>query len=107
MLPTASPVLCSGKAMSAKTVSSSIRLYLLGSFRIESFGGETAQVIRLPRRKVEALLAYLVLHPEAHLREKLAALVWGDFPDAQARAGLAQPSQPKNLQSDCHSTLRP
>jgi len=61
-----------------------IRLYLLGQYRIESDTGP----IRLPRRKVEALLAYLALYPTAHPREKLAALLWGDFSDAQARASL-------------------
>ena len=43
---------------------------------------------RLPTRKVQALLAYLVLHPEAHTREKLAARLWGDSPDEQARGSL-------------------
>lgn len=59
----------------------SLHLYLLGLFRLESAQGP----IQLPTRKVEALLAYLVLHPEVHAREKLAALLWGDYPDAQAR----------------------
>ena len=39
-------------------------------------------------RKVESLLAYLVLNPEKHAREKLAALLWGDVPDEQARHSL-------------------
>ena len=61
-----------------------LRLYLLGAFRIE----RDSQPIRLPRRKVESLLAYLVLHPQLHAREKLAALLWGDFPDAPALHSL-------------------
>lgn len=61
-----------------------LRLYVLGSFRIE----RGSQPIRLPRRKVESLLAYLVLHPEPHARKKLAALFWGDFPDARALHSL-------------------
>ena len=61
-----------------------ISLYLLGTFRVE----RDARPIRLPTREVEALLAYLVLHPEAHTREKLAALLWGDSPDEQARGSL-------------------
>lgn len=41
--------------------------------------------VHLPTRKIEALLAFLVLHPEPHAREKLAALFWGEIPDNQAR----------------------
>ncbi|MCB0164875.1 MAG: hypothetical protein KDI79_11655, partial [Anaerolineae bacterium] len=62
----------------------SFRLYLFGSFRLES----ERQPIRLPTRKVDALLAYLALHPQPHSREKLAALFWGETTDAQARASL-------------------
>ncbi|MCI0553179.1 MAG: NB-ARC domain-containing protein, partial [Anaerolineae bacterium] len=71
-------------------VRSSHRLHLLGSFQIESVDPVVGSVefIHLPRRKVEALLAYLVLNPQAHSREKIAALFWGDFSDAQARASL-------------------
>ena len=61
-----------------------VRLYLLGAFRIEHRGA----AIHLPRRKVESLLAYLVLHPEEHTRDHLATLFWGDFTDDQARASL-------------------
>lgn len=62
----------------------SVRLYLLGPFRVE----RDSQPVRLPTRKLESLLAYLALHPEPHTREKLATLLWGDTPDAQARASL-------------------
>lgn len=61
-----------------------LHVYLFGAFRIEKDG----EPIHLPRRKVESLLAYLILHPEPHSREKLAALLWGEFPDADARASL-------------------
>ena len=60
------------------------------------FGGYEARlgsgpVLTLPTRKVEALLAYLALPPgQAHLRDKLAALLWGEVPDLQARASLRQ-----------------
>ncbi len=67
---------------SAKVIS--LRLYLLGAFRIE----RASQVIALPTRKVESLLAYLALFPEPHSREKLAALLWGDSTDEQARHSL-------------------
>ena len=60
------------------------RIYLLGSFGLESVtsgsrGGRDAQPVALPTRKIEALLAFLALHPESHAREKLAALIWGSF----------------------------
>ncbi len=61
-----------------------LRLCLLGAFRLERNGVE----ISLPRRKLQALLAYLALHPEPHAREKLAALFWGDATDESARASL-------------------
>lgn len=63
---------------------SPLRLYLLGTFRLV----RANQEIPLPRRKMQALLAYLVLHPEAHAREKIAALFWGDSGDQAARSSL-------------------
>src|SRR5258708_1569472 len=60
------------------------RLLLLGDFRLEREGAP----VRLYSRQVKALLAYLVLVPEAHPRENLAALFWGDSTDEQARASL-------------------
>lgn len=59
-------------------------IYLLGPMRIE----QDSVPIRLPRRKVESLLAYLILHPEQHGRDHLATLFWGDSSDAQARHSL-------------------
>ncbi len=60
------------------------RLFLLASFHLE----KDSKTIRLPTRKVESLLAYLTLFPEQHPREKLAALLWGDSTDEQARHSL-------------------
>lgn len=62
------------------------RLYLLGAFRLELAG----ELISLPTRKAESLLAYLALHPEprGHRRERLAAMFWGDSSDADARRSL-------------------
>jgi DNA-binding SARP family transcriptional activator len=40
--------------------------------------------------KALGLLAYLALEPGPHSREKLASLLWGESPDAQARASLRQ-----------------
>jgi predicted ATPase/DNA-binding SARP family transcriptional activator len=71
-------------ASDATPAVASLRLHLLGRFRLE----RDAQSVHLPRRKVESLLAYVALKPEAHLREQLAALLWGDAPDAKARHSL-------------------
>jgi predicted ATPase/DNA-binding SARP family transcriptional activator len=61
-----------------------IRVYLLGRFRIE----RETETIQLSTRKTESLLAFLVLNPENHAREKLAALFWGDASDTEARNSL-------------------
>lgn len=61
-----------------------LRIYLLGPLRIERDGAPLV----LPRRKVELLLAYLLLHPEPQTRDHLATLFWGDSSDAQARHSL-------------------
>ena len=61
-----------------------LHFFLLGSFRIERSG----QPVHLPTRRIESLLAYLLLFPEEHPREKLAALFWGDVPDEHARTSL-------------------
>ncbi|CAN5608408.1 BTAD domain-containing putative transcriptional regulator [soil metagenome] len=61
-----------------------LRIYLLGPLRIE----RDHEPIHLPRRKVESLLAYLLLHPEKHPRDQLATLFWGDSSDEQARHSL-------------------
>jgi len=63
-----------------------VRAYLTGGFRLE-IGGEPVQ---LPTRKTRSLLAYLILHPGAHSREKLATLFWGDSPDPAARGSLSK-----------------
>lgn len=64
--------------------STGLRIYLLGPLRIE----RDQEIIRLSRRKVEALLAYLLLHPERQTRDHLATLFWGDSSDSQARHSL-------------------
>ncbi|MBI5030656.1 MAG: tetratricopeptide repeat protein [Chloroflexi bacterium] len=78
--------------MSRKLVPSQkeFALYLLGSFQLEMRDGAKKTLIRLPRRKVEILLAHLVLFAdrEGHTREKLAALFWGDTSAEQARMSL-------------------
>lgn len=61
-----------------------IRIYLLGRFQIE----RETKPIQLSTRKNESLLAYLLLNPESHAREKIAALFWGDSSDTEARNSL-------------------
>lgn len=62
-----------------------VDLILLGGFTAVAPDGAT---LRLPA-KARALLAYLAVRPgTAHPRDTLAALLWGDSPDAQARDSL-------------------
>ncbi|MGH9458653.1 MAG: response regulator [Thermoanaerobaculia bacterium] len=64
-----------------------LRLFLLGGFRARL--GETD--LQFPTKKSEGLLAYLAIPPgQMHAREKLAALLWGDSAEEQARQSLRQ-----------------
>jgi predicted ATPase/DNA-binding SARP family transcriptional activator len=83
------------------------RLFVLGSFRLEFPAARiprqnNPQTISLSTRKIESLLAYLALHPEPHTRERMAALIWGDATDEQARNSLrnALSALRKQLQND-------
>src|SRR5262245_4952105 len=63
-------------------------LQLFGGFRAWLDPGD---VVRMPTRKAEALLAYLALPAgQTHPRDKLASLLWGELSEAQARASLRQ-----------------
>src|SRR5499427_2810833 len=65
-----------------------LNLTLLGGRRTRK---EKSQALVIPIKKSQALLAYLALPlGQAHPRDKLAALLWGDMREAQARAGLRQ-----------------
>src|SRR5215207_5338675 len=61
-----------------------VKLFLLGSFELNV----KEQAIHLPTRKMEALLAYLVLHPTVQNRERIASIFWGDSPAELARRSL-------------------
>ena len=64
-----------------------MRLYLLGDFRLEC----DRQPVCLSARKVESLLAYLVLHRSTpQPRQYLAFLLWPDTSEPQARTNLRQ-----------------
>lgn len=63
-----------------------LTLTLFGGFQARLGSG---QALDLPTKKAQALLAYLALRPgQAHPRDKLAALLWGDSDDARARDSL-------------------
>jgi len=65
-----------------------LEITLLGGFQARISQGD---VVALPTRKFQALLAYLALPTgRAHPRDKLAALLWGDLGQKQARANLRQ-----------------
>jgi DNA-binding SARP family transcriptional activator len=71
-------------------VASTLALRLPGGFELRDESGAVVQFAR-PRRKAQALLAHLACHREqAHLREKLAVLLWPDMESEEARANLRQ-----------------
>ena len=63
---------------------SSLRLFLLGSPRLE----RDEVPVEFRYRKNVALLAYLAVGGETHTRESLIALLWPEFEPNRARAGL-------------------
>jgi DNA-binding SARP family transcriptional activator len=65
-----------------------LRLRLLGRFDAQREDGKPVGSLG---GKSQALLAYLALPAgEPHLRDRLAALLWGDLPAARARRSLRQ-----------------
>ncbi|MCP5366826.1 MAG: AAA family ATPase [Hyphomicrobiales bacterium] len=65
-----------------------IRLNLIGGMQIADGAGRP---LALGAKKARALLAFLALHPgQAQSRDKLAALLWEDRDEAQARTSLRQ-----------------
>lgn len=65
-----------------------LRLNLLGGFEVRL---EPGLPVTFRTQKAQALLAYLALPlGRAHLRDKLAALLWGATRDEQARTSLRQ-----------------
>src|SRR5207249_4722238 len=52
---------------------------------------DAGSAVSFGRKKAEALLAYLALHPgQRQPRDKLATLLWGDTSDERARHSLRQ-----------------
>jgi len=66
----------------------SFTLTLLGGFELTRAPGTP---VPIPRKKSQALLAYLALAAgKRHPRDKLATLLWPDVPDRHARQSLRQ-----------------
>lgn len=63
---------------------SGVRLYLLGTPRIEFEG----QPVKIARRKALALAAYLALTGQPQSRDHVAGLLWSDQDDDHARSAL-------------------
>src|SRR5713101_9819328 len=81
-----SATLLAGSAGGALKSEARLKLTLLVGFQAQL---EAGAALVLPTRKAQALLAYLALPlGQAHPREKLATLLWGDMQDAQARGNL-------------------
>src|SRR5262249_39562333 len=73
---------------SAGTPMAALKVTLLGTFEARLDSGAA---VRLRRRKAQALLAYLALHPgKMQARGKLGALLWGDVTEKRARHSLRQ-----------------
>ena len=65
-----------------------LELDLLGGYQLRTDAGES---VGLPTRKAEALLAVLALQPGVAVpRERLAAMLWPESRDSQARGSLRQ-----------------
>src|SRR5689334_11969000 len=66
------------------TMQQRTQVFLLGSFELKV----RDRTVHFPTRKMEALLAYLVLHRGVQNRERIASLFWGDSPEELARRSL-------------------
>ncbi len=64
-----------------------LEICLFGGLRIALNG---VPITDFMSQKVPALLAYLALNPGPQRRDDLAALLWGELPDADARNNLRQ-----------------
>lgn len=67
---------------------STLNINVLGGFRAEF---ESGQALHLHTRKAQALFAYLAMRPgQMQPRDKIAALLWGETGEEQARHSLRQ-----------------
>jgi DNA-binding SARP family transcriptional activator len=63
-----------------------LTLFLFGAPRLEREGA----VVKIPRRKALALLAYLAATGQSHARDTLATLFWPDHSQSEARLSLSR-----------------
>ncbi|MCE7984268.1 MAG: hypothetical protein DYG89_24095 [Caldilinea sp. CFX5] len=63
-----------------------VEIRLLGQFTVQVDG----ESLELTARPAQSLLAYLLLNPVAHRRERLAGLLWPDSSETNARRNLRQ-----------------
>jgi len=63
-----------------------LEIRLLGQFTVQLDG----VAVEISARPAQSLLAYLLLNPLAHRRERLAGLLWPDSSEANARRNLRQ-----------------
>ena len=67
---------------------STLKINVLGGFRAEFESGAT---LHLHTRKAQGLFAYLAMRPgQMQPRDKIAALLWGETGEEQARHSLRQ-----------------
>src|SRR5688500_20162584 len=66
-----------------------LSLTLCGRVSVEG-EGVRADASAALSAKALALLAYLDIEERPYTRDELAALLWGDYPDAKAKASLRQ-----------------
>ena len=78
----------SGHKIHAPGALSHLQIKLFGGFEARHGSGPA---LLIPRKKAQALLAYLACRPgEAYPRDKLAALLWPETTDREARQSLRQ-----------------
>ncbi len=76
--------------MSSVTDQSRSRLILFGQFGFQ-LGGKSPQAILISSKKARGLLAFLAMQPDRTAkREQIAALLWGERSDHNARQALRQ-----------------
>ncbi len=61
-----------------------IKIELFGSVRLY----KNEKPVNISRKKTKSLLAYLLLNPKRHARERLIAMFWGDSSETDARRAL-------------------
>ena len=66
-----------------------IAVRLFGQPALIASGATPADPVAIGAKSL-ALLAFLLLEPGPHSRERLATLLWGEHPDEAARASLRQ-----------------